>query len=58
VPELLQDAATPDALAAALLPLLDDGEPQVKGFDAIHRALRQDASVKAAEAILTLVERP
>ncbi|HAF92793.1 MAG TPA: lipid-A-disaccharide synthase [Pseudomonas sp.] len=58
VPEFLQDAATPDALAAALLPLLDDGEPQVKGFDAIHRALRQDASVKAAEAILTLVERP
>ncbi|MCF7202671.1 lipid-A-disaccharide synthase [Pseudomonas oligotrophica] len=54
VPELLQDAATPEALVAALLPLLDDGQAQVEGFDAIHRALRQDASVQAAEAVLAL----
>ncbi len=54
VPELLQDAATPEALAAALLPLLDDGQAQVEGFGAIHRALRQDASVQAAEAVLAL----
>lgn len=57
VPELIQDAATPDALAMTLLPLLDDGSVQTKSFDAIHRALRQDASVQAAEAVLALVEK-
>lgn len=57
VPELIQDAATPQALAATLLPLLDDGSQQVEFFDAIHRALRQDASAQAAEAVLQLVER-
>ncbi|QRY82023.1 lipid-A-disaccharide synthase [Pseudomonas sp. PDNC002] len=57
VPELIQDAATPDALAATLLPLLDDGSVQTESFDAIHRALRQDASAQAAEAVLALVEK-
>ncbi|MFX5869819.1 lipid-A-disaccharide synthase, partial [Acinetobacter baumannii] len=33
VPELIQDAATPQALAATLLPLLDDGSQQVEFFD-------------------------
>src|SRR5690606_18549336 len=33
VPELIQDAATPDALAQALAPLLDDGAVQTEGFD-------------------------
>lgn len=57
VPELIQDAATPAALAATLVPLLDDGSGQTEGFDAIHRALRRDASARAAEAVLQLVER-
>ncbi|MBB4866448.1 lipid-A-disaccharide synthase [Pseudomonas nitritireducens] len=57
VPELIQDAATPEALAATLLPLLDDGSVQTEPFDAIHRALRQDASAQAAEAVLALVEK-
>lgn len=57
VPELIQDAATPDALAASVLPLLDDGSMQTESFDAIHRALRQDASAQAAEAVLALVEK-
>ncbi|MBV2132925.1 lipid-A-disaccharide synthase [Pseudomonas sp. MAP12] len=57
VPELIQDAATPEALAATLLPLLDDGLVQTAGFDAIHRALRRGASERAAEAVLQLVER-
>lgn len=57
VPELLQDAATPHALAHTLAPLLDDGEVQTHGFDVIHRALRQDASRQAADAILQLVGR-
>jgi lipid-A-disaccharide synthase len=58
VPELLQDAATPDALAHAVAPLLDDGEIQTHGFDVIHRALRQDASGLAADAILQLIGAP
>lgn len=57
VPELIQDAATPEALAQTLLPLLDDGSVQTESFDAIHRALRQDASAQAAEAVLALVEK-
>ncbi|TLP78426.1 lipid-A-disaccharide synthase [Pseudomonas nitroreducens] len=57
VPELIQDAATPEALATTLLPLLDDGSVQTESFDAIHRALRQDASAQAAEAVLALVEK-
>ena len=56
-PELIQDAATPEALAQHLLPLLDDGSAQTESFDAIHRALRQDASAQAAEAVLALVDK-
>jgi lipid-A-disaccharide synthase len=55
VPELIQDAATPDALAQTLAPLLDDGAVQTEGFDVIHRALRQDASQQASDAVLKLV---
>jgi lipid-A-disaccharide synthase len=55
VPELLQDDATPEALAQTLLPLIDGGEEQTRGFDAIHRTLRRDASNQAADAVLTLI---
>ena len=55
VPELIQDAATADALAQSLAPLLEDGAVQTEGFDVIHRALRQDASEQAADAVLKLV---
>jgi lipid-A-disaccharide synthase len=55
VPELLQDAATADALADTLLPLLDNGAEQTAGFDEIHRTLRRDASNQAAEAVLSLI---
>lgn len=57
VPEILQDAATPEALAEALLPLLDNPGEQTAGFDAIHRTLRQDASNQAADAVLQLLAR-
>jgi lipid-A-disaccharide synthase len=57
VPELIQDAATPEALAQALAPLLNDGEVQTEGFDVIHRALRRDASAQAAGAVLKLIGR-
>ncbi|MCH2338991.1 lipid-A-disaccharide synthase [Pseudomonas sp. NPDC047963] len=55
VPELLQDAATPDAMAQLLSPLLDNGDRQTDGFDAIHRTLRCDASSQAADAVLELI---
>ncbi|WP_369958929.1 lipid-A-disaccharide synthase [Pseudomonas benzenivorans] len=57
VPELIQDAATPESLAQHLAPLLEDGEVQTEGFDVIHRALRRDASVQAARAVLELAGR-
>ncbi|HSC82284.1 MAG TPA: lipid-A-disaccharide synthase [Pseudomonas sp.] len=57
VPEMIQDAATPDALAQSLAPLLDDGAVQTEGFDVIHRALRHDASQQAADAVLKLAGR-
>ncbi|WP_217476774.1 lipid-A-disaccharide synthase [Stutzerimonas stutzeri] len=55
VPELLQEAATPDAMAQLLSPLLDNGDVQTEGFDTIHRTLRCDASSRAASAVLELV---
>lgn len=57
VPEMIQDAATPEALAQLLAPLLDGGQVQTEGFDVIHRALRRDASVQAAQAVLQLTGR-
>ncbi|MHA6196853.1 lipid-A-disaccharide synthase [Pseudomonas wadenswilerensis] len=56
VPELLQEAATSEALAQTLAPLLRDGTQQTEGFDQIHRTLRRDASNQAAEAVLALLE--
>ncbi|UVJ45159.1 lipid-A-disaccharide synthase [Pseudomonas sp. LS1212] len=55
VPELLQEAATPDALAQTLAPLIRAGVEQTEGFDQIHRTLRRDASNQAAEAVLALI---
>ncbi|MHA6494327.1 lipid-A-disaccharide synthase [Pseudomonas borbori] len=57
VPELIQDAATPEALAQVLAPLLEGGEEQTVGFGVIHRALRRDASIQAADAVLTVAGR-
>ena len=57
VPELIQDAATPEALAQTVAPLIDGGHVQTEGFDVIHRALRRDASQSAADAVLKLAGR-
>ncbi|MFF7708043.1 lipid-A-disaccharide synthase [Pseudomonas sp. NPDC007930] len=57
VPEVLQDAATAERLAAQLVPLLDGQEQQTAHFDAIHRTLRRDASNQAADAVLQLLAR-
>lgn len=55
VPELLQDAATPDNLAAAVIDLLADGEKRKaieRRFARMAAELRQGAAQKAAEAVL------
>ena len=55
VPELLQDDATPQALADALLPLLTPEQTQSRDFAAIHQSLRRDASAQAAQAVAELI---
>ncbi|NBA95375.1 lipid-A-disaccharide synthase [Pseudomonas sp. R5(2019)] len=55
VPELLQEAATPEALARTVAPLVGAGAEQTDSFDQIHRTLRRDASNQAADAVLALL---
>nr|WP_170064235.1 lipid-A-disaccharide synthase [Xanthomonas albilineans] len=60
-PELMQDACTPDALAAALLHWLR--HPQAVAalqpeYERLHRLLRQDASARAADAVTELLQGP
>ncbi len=60
VPELLQGRASPAALAAALLDLMNDAEAQrrqVEKFREIHVMLRQNTAEKAAEAVLAVLDR-
>lgn len=59
VPELLQDAATPEALAAAVRPLLNDSTAatqQVEAFRALHTELQKDFAGACATALEALVE--
>jgi lipid-A-disaccharide synthase len=59
VPELLQDEATPAALAAALVALWRDRaarERQVTRFHEFHHLLRQNTADKAADAVLGVLE--
>ena len=55
VPELLQDAATPEALAAAVLRWLEapaaEREALERRFTALHEELRRDTPRLAADAI-------
>jgi len=57
VPELIQDAATAEALANQLLPLLDNPSPQTEAFAEIAKTLQQNASERAADAVLQLLEQ-
>jgi len=60
VPELLQGEATPGALAAALLALLRDTAAQrrqVERFTEFHHLLRQNTAEKAADAVLSVLEK-
>jgi lipid-A-disaccharide synthase len=57
VPELIQDAATPQAMATALEPLLAGGaaaQGQLSAFDTIHGELRQNYAAQCADALLAL----
>jgi lipid-A-disaccharide synthase len=59
VPELVQDEATPAALAAALLALWRDEaarERQIERFHDFHHLLRQNTAQKAADAVLEVLE--
>ncbi|MGB9092540.1 MAG: lipid-A-disaccharide synthase, partial [Gallionella sp.] len=55
VPELMQDDATPENLAQALLNLVNDANTVAQleeTFTELHLALRQNTAQKAAAAIL------
>ena len=58
VPELLQEEATVENLSSTMLPLLNDENArlaQVEAFTDLHKKLKQNADVKAAEAISQLL---
>lgn len=55
IPELIQDDATPERLAAEVLAQLADTDGRTRlqaRFAELHRQLRRDASARAAEAVL------
>jgi lipid-A-disaccharide synthase len=61
VPELLQEDATAENLAQALLNLLNDAtvrERIPRRFAAIHRELKRNAAQQAARAVLPLLSHP
>lgn len=61
VPELLQDAASPQALAEALWFQLEDGPNRTKltqRFTEMHHALLRDSSALSAQAVLQVMRSP
>ena len=61
-PEFIQNGFTPEAVAAALVPLLDDGPSRgamLAGFDEVARSLGPPGAMdRAADAILAELSRP
>ena len=58
VPEFIQDAAQPDAVANALLDFIhhpEKSESLMKAFTDIHLQLRRDANAQAADAVRNLL---
>ena len=58
VPELIQDAATPEAIVAQIGPMLDDDEARARleaRFAELHAGLQRNASARAVEAIEAVV---
>lgn len=60
VPELIQEACTPEAIAGTLRGLLASGgnHALIARFEDLHRMLRRDAGDAAAAAVLDLPARP
>lgn len=61
VPELLQDAATPQAMADALWRQLDDEVHRAQlyqRFTDMHHSLLRDTAKESARAVLELIDRP
>jgi lipid-A-disaccharide synthase len=59
VPELIQDQATPRALADAVLGWLDDpqrGDSLARRFDELHHLLRRDTARLATDAIAQVIQ--
>jgi lipid-A-disaccharide synthase len=59
VPELIQEACEPAALAAATLAWLDDptaSQRVASRFEDLHHLLRQDTATKATDAIATVLQ--
>ena len=60
VPELLQDNATPEKLATAVLERLDNPQERERlqnAFTRLHHLLRRNADERAAEAVSALIEK-
>jgi lipid-A-disaccharide synthase len=57
VPELLQDEVVPEKIVPLLQKLLNEDQSSLNDkFMAIHQSLKQDASEKAAQAVIELIE--
>ena len=58
VPEFFQEQVRPEVLGPAVLEQLErpDRDELIRAFEAIHGSLRCDASERAAEAVLELIE--
>lgn len=60
VPELIQHAATPEAVAAETLRWLEDHdyrENRLRHFAGLHESLQQNADVRAADAVTRLLQQ-
>lgn len=60
VPELLQGAATPEAISREAQRWLQDDlyrEQRLQRFTSLHESLRQNANATAAEAVISLLNR-
>jgi lipid-A-disaccharide synthase len=59
VPELLQDAATPEALADAVWTQLHDAQKQAsqrQRFTDMHHSLLRDTARESAQAVMRLID--
>lgn len=58
VPELLQEACTPEALAEKMLEFLaSDNQALLDRFTQLHQGIRKNADQQAAQAVIELIKR-